>query len=47
VVKTLVMENDNKDSLVVLMHGDRQVSTKELARAMGVKSISPFERNPC
>jgi Cys-tRNA(Pro) deacylase len=40
VVKTLVMEDDNKDTLVVLMHGDRQVSTKELARTIGVKTIS-------
>src|ERR1700675_159535 len=41
VVKTLVMEDENKDPLVVLMHGDKQVSTKELARAMGVRTISP------
>lgn len=41
VVKTLVMEDENKDPLLVLMHGDRQVSTKELARAMGVRTISP------
>ena len=41
VVKTLVMETDKGDPLVVLMHGDRKVSTKELARAAGVKRISP------
>src|SRR5436853_3565920 len=41
VVKTLVMEDDAGQPLLVLMHGDRQVSTKELARAMGVKTISP------
>ena len=40
VVKTLVMEDDRKRPLVVLMHGDRQVSTKELARAIGAKSVS-------
>jgi Cys-tRNA(Pro) deacylase len=41
VVKTLVMENEDKQPMVVLMHGDKQVSTKELARIIGVKSIQP------
>jgi Cys-tRNA(Pro) deacylase len=41
VVKTLVMETDKGDPVVVLMHGDRKVSTKELARAAGVKRIFP------
>ena len=41
VVKTLIMEDDAKQPLVVLMHGDRQVSTKELARVLKVKTISP------
>jgi len=41
VVKTLVMEDDRKNPLIVLMHGDRQVSTKELARIAGVKTITP------
>ena len=41
VVKTLVMEDDQKNPLIVLMHGDRQVSTKELARVLGVKTIVP------
>ncbi|MBK7642753.1 MAG: Cys-tRNA(Pro) deacylase [Planctomycetes bacterium] len=41
VVKTLVFENDAKLPLIVLMHGDRQVSTKSLARHLGVKSITP------
>src|SRR3954454_21748949 len=41
VVKTLVMEDEAKQPLIVLMHGDRQVSTKELARVIGVKTISP------
>ena len=40
VVKTLVMEDDRKRPLVVLMHGDRQVSTKELARAIGAKGVA-------
>jgi Cys-tRNA(Pro) deacylase len=41
VVKTLVMEDEAKNPLIVLMHGDRQVSTKELARLIGVKTITP------
>ncbi len=41
VVKTLVMQDDRAQPLLVLMHGDRQVSTKNLARALGVKSIEP------
>ncbi len=41
VVKTLVMEDEAKRPLIVLMHGDMQVSTKELARVAGVKTISP------
>ena len=41
VVKTLVMEDDEKQPLVVLMHGDREVSTKQLARQIGRKSVSP------
>jgi Cys-tRNA(Pro) deacylase len=41
VVKTLVMQDDRARPLVVLMHGDRQVSTKALAREIGVKSVEP------
>ena len=41
VVKTLVMQDERDQPLVVLMHGDRQVSTKNLARAIGVKSVEP------
>lgn len=41
VVKTLIMEDERRNPLVVLMHGDRQVSTKELARQIGVKTVSP------
>lgn len=41
VVKTLVMEDEAKKPLVVLMHGDREVSTKNLARQTGRKTISP------
>ncbi len=41
VVKTLVMEDENRKPLIVLMHGDRKVSTKELARQSGRKKIEP------
>ena len=41
VVKTLVMENELKKPLIVLMHGDRKVSTKELARQIGCKKVEP------
>jgi len=41
VVKTLVMEDEAAKPLIVLMHGDRKVSTKELARQAGVKKIAP------
>ncbi|MEO7150275.1 MAG: YbaK/EbsC family protein, partial [Burkholderiaceae bacterium] len=41
VVKTLVMQDERAEPLVVLMHGDRQVSTQALAREIGRKSIAP------
>ncbi|MBS0449314.1 MAG: aminoacyl-tRNA deacylase [Proteobacteria bacterium] len=41
VVKTLVMQDERAAPLVVLMHGDRQVSTKNLARRIGAKSVEP------
>ncbi len=41
VVKTLVMQDDSAQPLVVLMHGNRTVSTKSLARQVGVKSVQP------
>ncbi len=41
VVKTLVMQDDKAQPLIVLMHGDRQVSTKNLAREIGVKGVEP------
>ncbi len=40
VIKTLIMETETKIPIIVLMHGDKQVSTKQLAREMGVKTIS-------
>src|SRR5687767_12196195 len=41
VVKTLVFETNEKRPLIVLMHGNREVSTKTLARLLGVKSVEP------
>jgi len=41
VVKTLVMEDEKKRPLIVLMHGDLQVSEKQLARTIGVKTVTP------
>jgi Cys-tRNA(Pro) deacylase len=41
VVKTLVMQDEQARPLIVLMHGDRQVSTKALAREIGVKKVEP------
>ena len=41
VVKTLVMEDDARNPMLVLMHGDLKVSTKELARIVGAKTIAP------
>jgi Cys-tRNA(Pro) deacylase len=41
VIKTLIMEDETKRPLVVLMHGDREVSTKDLARTIGVKMVQP------
>jgi len=41
IVKTLVMEDERRQPLVVLMHGDREVSTKALARQIGAKTVTP------
>jgi Cys-tRNA(Pro) deacylase len=41
VVKSLVMQDEKREPLIVLMHGDKQVSTKNLARAIGAKSVEP------
>ena len=40
VIKTLVMEDDARRPMIVLMHGDREVSTKNLARHLGVKTVA-------
>lgn len=43
VIKTLVMEDDRGSPLLVLMHGDKRVSAKALARALGAKTVRPCE----
>ena len=43
VVKTLIMETDAGQPLIILMHGNQQVSTKQLARDLAVKRIKPCE----
>ena len=43
VIKTLVMEVDSFRQVLVLMHGDREVSTKQLARELGVKRVVPCD----
>lgn len=40
-VKTIVMETDAKKPFIVLMHGDREISAKQMARVLGVKSVTP------
>jgi len=43
VIKTLVMQDDTKKPLLILMHGDREVSTKQLARQIDRKSVEPCD----
>ncbi|OBU87081.1 Cys-tRNA(Pro) deacylase [Chromobacterium subtsugae] len=43
VVKTLIMEDDNKRPLIVLMHGDREVGTGMLAKQIGAKKVHPCD----
>lgn len=43
VVKTLVMEDGNGHPFLILMHGDKEVSTKALARSLGVKTVRPCD----
>ena len=45
VIKTLIFETNEKKPVVVLMHGDREVSTKNLARHLGVKKVEPAVAN--
>jgi Cys-tRNA(Pro) deacylase len=41
IIKTLIMEDETGTPFIILMHGDKEVSTKSLARTIGVKSVSP------
>lgn len=41
IIKTLVMEDERRRPLIVLMHGDREVATGKLARHLGVKTVAP------
>lgn len=43
VIKTLIFEDEKKKPFIVLMHGDLQVSAKQLARLLNVKSVSPCD----
>ncbi len=43
VIKTIVLETDARQPLIVLMHGDREISTKKLARHLGVKTVAPCD----
>ena len=43
VIKTIVLETGDKTPLICLMHGDRQISTKQLARVLGEKSVAPCD----
>ena len=43
VIKTIVMETESRSPIIVLMHGDCAISAKELARQLGVKSVSPCD----
>jgi len=45
VIKTLVMEDDRKEPFIILMHGDRHVSTKNMARIISAKSVQPCDPN--
>lgn len=43
VIKTLIFEDETRSPFVILMHGDREVSAREVARVLGVKSVQPCE----
>lgn len=43
VIKTIVLQNEQKQGLIVLMHGDKQISTRNLARQLGMKHIEPAD----
>ncbi len=43
VIKTLVMEDEHRNGFIILMHGDREVSTRAMARCLGVKTVTPCD----
>lgn len=43
VIKTIVLQNEARQGLIVLMHGDKQISTRNLARTLGMKHIEPAD----
>ena len=43
VIKTLILEDERRQPLIALMHGDRKVSTRELARVLGAKTMTPCD----
>lgn len=45
VIKTIVLQNENKQGLIVLMHGDKHISTRNLARQLNMKHIEPANPN--
>lgn len=45
VIKTIVLQNEKKQGLIVLMHGDKQISTRNLARQLNMKHIDPADPN--
>lgn len=45
VIKTIVLQNEKKQGLIVLMHGDKHISTRNLARQLNMKHIDPAEPN--
>lgn len=45
VIKTIVLQNENKQGLIVLMHGDKHISTRNLARQLKMKHIEPANPN--
>ena len=42
-IKTIILETDAKEPFIVLMHGDLEISTKNMARILGVKSVKPCD----
>ncbi|MDO5057423.1 MAG: aminoacyl-tRNA deacylase [Lautropia sp.] len=43
VIKTIVLQNEHRKGLIVLMHGDRQISTRNLGRELGMKHVEPAD----